>query len=141
MAGATVIANLSGSNLTIGKAGYRRQLCSAHSARILGAYVYAGAGEADESTTDLAWDGHAIIAENGNLLAESTTFVREPQLVTADIDLDRLVADRIRTTSFVDCLEDHDDRLRFRRVVAEAPGTHRTLAAAPPSAAVPVRAR
>jgi NAD+ synthase (glutamine-hydrolysing) len=118
MAGATVVANLSGSNLTIGKAGYRRQLCSSQSARILGAYVYAGAGE-DESTTDLAWDGHAILAENGNVLAESTSFAQEPQLVTADIDLDRLVADRVRTTSFVDCLEDHRRRLRFRRVRAE----------------------
>src|SRR3954468_22638106 len=118
MAGATVVANLSGSNLTIGKAGYRRQLCSSQSARILGAYVYAGAGEG-ESTTDLAWDGHAIVAENGNVLAESTSFAAEPQLVTADIDLDRLVADRMRTTSFVDCLEDHRRRLGFRRVRAD----------------------
>jgi NAD+ synthase (glutamine-hydrolysing) len=115
MAGATVIANLSGSNLTIGKAEYRRQLCSSQSARILGAYVYAGAGEG-ESTTDLAWDGHAIVAENGNVLAESTSFAAEPQLIIADIDLDRLVADRMRTTSFVDCLEDHRRRLQFRRV-------------------------
>jgi NAD+ synthase (glutamine-hydrolysing) len=118
MAGATVIVNLSGSNLTIGKAGYRRQLCSSQSARIFGAYVYAGAGEG-ESTTDLAWDGHAIIAENGNVLAESTAFAPEPQLVVADIDLDRLVADRMRATSFVDCLEDHRQRLHFRRVRAE----------------------
>jgi NAD+ synthase (glutamine-hydrolysing) len=118
MAGATVVANLSGSNLTIGKAGYRRQLCSSQSARVLGAYVYAGAGES-ESTTDLAWDGHAIVAENGNVLAESRAFAQEPQLVTADIDLDRLVADRLRTTSFVDCVEDHRRRLRFRRVPVE----------------------
>src|SRR4051794_15906231 len=128
MAGATVIANLSGSNLTIGKAGYRRQLCSSQSARVIGAYVYAGAGEG-ESTTDLAWDGHAIVAENGNVLAESTAFASEPQLVTADIDLDRLVADRMRTTSFVDCLEDHRPRLRFRRVRVEldAPTTRSPL--------------
>jgi NAD+ synthase (glutamine-hydrolysing) len=118
MAGATVVANLSGSNLTIGKAGYRRQLCSSHSARVLGAYVYAGAGE-DESTTDLAWDGHAIIAENGNVLAESTPFAGTAQLVTADIDLDRLAADRMRTTSFVDCIGDHRRRVRYRRIGAE----------------------
>jgi NAD+ synthase (glutamine-hydrolysing) len=115
MAGATVLVNLSGSNLTIGKAGYRRQLCSAHSARTLTAYVYAGAGE-DESTTDLAWDGHAIIAENGNVLAESAPFADDGQFVVADIDLDRLLADRLRTTSFVDCAHEHRDRTRVRRI-------------------------
>jgi NAD+ synthase (glutamine-hydrolysing) len=117
MAGATVVANLSGSNITIGKAGYRRQLCSAQSARTVSAYVYAGAG-ADESTTDLAWDGHAIIAENGNLLAESERFRREGSLVTADVDLGRLVADRVRMTSFVDCMVDHRAALSHRRVTA-----------------------
>src|SRR3954451_6206118 len=131
MAGATVVANLSGSNLTIGKAGYRRQLCSSQSARTLGAYVYAGAGER-ESTTDLAWDGHAIIAENGNVLAEASAFAQEPQLVITDIDLDRLVADRLRTTSFVDCLEDHRRRLRFRGVRAEVEA---------PTASSPLRRR
>jgi NAD+ synthase (glutamine-hydrolysing) len=115
MAGANVVANLSGSNLTIGKAGYRRQLCSSQSARTLAAYVYAGAGE-DESTTDLAWDGHAIIAENGNVLAESTPFAGEAQLVVADVDLDRLAADRLRTTSFVDSIGDHRRRLAHRRI-------------------------
>jgi NAD+ synthase (glutamine-hydrolysing) len=115
MAGATVVANLSGSNITIGKAGYRRQLCSSHSARTIAAYVYVGAG-ADESTTDLAWDGHAIVAENGNVLVESERFPTEPVLVAADVDLGRLVADRMRTTSFTDCMEDHRASLRFRRV-------------------------
>ena len=118
MAGATVVANLSGSNITIGKAGYRRQLCSSHSARTIAAYVYAGAG-ADESTTDLVWDGHAIVAENGNVLAESDRFAADPVLVTADIDLGRLVADRIRMTSFGDCVGDHESTSRFRRVETE----------------------
>jgi NAD+ synthase (glutamine-hydrolysing) len=125
MAGATVVVNPSGSNITIGKAGYRRQLCSAQSARTISAYAYAGSGFG-ESTTDLAWDGHALIAENGNLLAESERFDKDPSLVSADIDLGRLVADRIRTTSYVDCQEDHRNRLRHRRVrfelgVPEAP--------------------
>jgi NAD+ synthase (glutamine-hydrolysing) len=115
MAGATVLCNPSGSNLTIGKAGYRQQLCSAQSARTIAAYVYAGAGEG-ESTTDLAWDGHAIVAENGNILAEGERFAGGPTLTTADVDLGRLVADRIRTTSYVDCADDHRGALTHRRV-------------------------
>ena len=106
MAGATVVANPSGSNVTVGKAGYRQELCAAHSARTISAYVYAGAGS-DESTTDLAWDGHALIAENGNILAESERFSGDGSLVEADVDLDRLVADRVRMTSYVDCADDH----------------------------------
>jgi NAD+ synthase (glutamine-hydrolysing) len=115
LAGATVVANPSGSNVTIGKAGYREELCRSQSARSLSAYVYAGSGYG-ESTTDLAWDGHAIIAENGNLLAEGGRFARGSSFVTADVDLDRLIADRVRTTSFADTVEDHRGRLAFRRV-------------------------
>ena len=73
MAGATVIGNLSASNITIGKSEYRHQLAADHSARCVAAYLYAAAGPG-ESTTDLAWDGHAMIYENGNLLAESKRF-------------------------------------------------------------------
>ncbi|MDQ1429412.1 MAG: hypothetical protein QOF40_14 [Actinomycetota bacterium] len=129
MAGATVVVNPSGSNITIGKAGYRRQLCSAQSARTISAYAYAGSGFG-ESTTDLAWDGHALIAENGNVLAESERFDRDPSLVSADIDLERLVADRVRMTSYVDCMDDHRDRLRHRRIHLELGGR---------DAAVPLR--
>jgi NAD+ synthase (glutamine-hydrolysing) len=91
LAGATVLANLSASNITIGKADYRRQLCAAQSARTITAYVYTAAG-AGESTTDLAWDGQALIYENGELLAEAERFSEEEQLILADIDLDRIVA-------------------------------------------------
>ena len=73
LAGATVLLNLSASNITIGKADYRRALVASQSARCLAAYVYSAAG-AGESTTDLAWDGHALIAENGNIIAESERF-------------------------------------------------------------------
>ena len=66
MAGATVIANLSASNITVGKADYRRLLCVAHSGRTITGYLYTAAGEG-ESTTDLAWDGQALICENGDL--------------------------------------------------------------------------
>ncbi len=99
LAGATVLVNLSASNVVIGKAGYRRQLVSQQSARCLAAYVYSSAG-AGESTTDLAWDGQALICENGELLVESERFQRRSQLVTADVDLERLARERMRQTSF-----------------------------------------
>jgi NAD+ synthase (glutamine-hydrolysing) len=99
LAGATVLLNLSASNITVSKAGYRRQLVSSQSARCLSAYLYSAAG-AGESTTDLAWDGHALIAENGNLVAESQRFKDPPQLICSEIDLERLSQERMRQTSF-----------------------------------------
>jgi NAD+ synthase (glutamine-hydrolysing) len=99
LAGATVIANLSASNVVIGKHEYRRELASNQSARCIAAYLYSAAG-AGESTTDLAWDGHAIAYENGTLLAESRRFADAPQLTLADVDLGRLAADRMRQNSF-----------------------------------------
>src|SRR5262245_28769350 len=89
LAGATVLLNLSASNVTVAKADYRRDLAGSQSARCLAAYLYSAAGPG-ESTTDLAWDGHALIYENGTLLAESRRFAREPQLIAADVDLERL---------------------------------------------------
>lgn len=117
MAGATVVANLSASNLTIAKRGYRRQLCGAQSARTVSAYVYAGAGSG-ESTTDMVWDGHGLIYENGSLLTERAAFAADGRAVTADVDLDRLMADRIRLTSLVDSIEDHRSRLTTVKRVA-----------------------
>ncbi|RJO76655.1 NAD(+) synthase [Nocardia panacis] len=121
LAGASVLVNLSASNIVIGKADYRRALCASHSARYLAAYLYAAAGHG-ESTTDLAWDGQALVCENGELLAEGARFTDEPRLVSADIDLRRLAADRIRTTSFADNVHDHRERLiRLRRIAFELP--------------------
>ncbi|WP_067814109.1 NAD(+) synthase [Nocardia inohanensis] len=121
LAGASVLVNLSASNIVVGKADYRRALCTGHSARYLAAYLYSAAGHG-ESTTDLAWDGQALICENGNLLAEGERFADHPQLVTADLDLQRLAADRLRTTSFADNVHDHRERLaRFRRIELELP--------------------
>jgi NAD+ synthase (glutamine-hydrolysing) len=121
LAGATVLVNLSASNIVVAKADYRRQLCASQSARCLAAYLYAAAGSG-ESTTDLAWDGHALIYENGDKLAESERFASEPRLVTADVDLQRLTHDRIRMTSFTDAVHDHRDQLRrLRRVLFELP--------------------
>ncbi|HSU77363.1 MAG TPA: NAD(+) synthase [Burkholderiales bacterium] len=116
LAGATVIANLSASNVVIGKEGYRHELVGNQSARCLAAYLYSAAGQG-ESTTDLAWDGHALIYENGTLLAESKRFAAEPQLAYADVDLGRLQADRMRQNTFgATALRHRADVERFRSV-------------------------
>ena len=99
LAGATVLANLSASNITIGKAGYRRALASSQSACCIAAYLYSSAGNG-ESSTDLAWDGQSLICENGELLRESERFSTESHLIIADIDLERLSHERMRQTSF-----------------------------------------
>ncbi len=119
LAGATVLANLSDSNVTIGKADYRRLLCASHSARCIAGYVFTSAG-VGESTTDLAWDGQALIHENGEQLAESERFSDSEQLILADLNLDRLVSDRSTTSSFTDSVHDHRRRLgRMRRIEFE----------------------
>ncbi len=99
LAGATVLLNLSASNITVGKADYRRELVASQSARCLAAYLYSAAGSG-ESTTDLAWDGHALICENGNLIGESQRFHYGAQLICSEIDLERLAQERMRQTSF-----------------------------------------
>src|ERR1700733_6775796 len=99
LAGATVLANLSASNITIGKAETRRLLCASQSARCVAAYLYAAAG-AGESTTDLAWDGQASIFENGATLAETERFPSSSQFALADIDLDLLRHERMQMGSF-----------------------------------------
>ncbi len=101
LAGATVLANLSGSPITIGRAEDRHLLARSASARCLAAYVYAAAGEG-ESSTDLAWDGQTMIYENGRLLAESERFPRGPRRSVADVDLDLLRAERLRMGTFDD---------------------------------------
>src|SRR5438477_7835249 len=99
--GATVLVNLSASNEVIGKSGYRRQLVVNQSGRCIAAYLYAACG-VWESTTDVVFGGHSMIAENGVLLKELRRFQREDELLVADVDLDRLRADRLRTNSFGD---------------------------------------
>jgi NAD+ synthase (glutamine-hydrolysing) len=116
LAGATVLANLSASNITIGKADFRRELCASQSARTIAGYLYTAAGMG-ESTTDLAWDGQALIYENGDLLAESERFAMGEQLIFADMDLDRLVSDRASTSSYGDSIHDHRRRVaRMRQI-------------------------
>ncbi len=116
MAGATVIGNLSASNITIGKSDYRHQLAANQSARLVSAYIYAAAGFG-ESTTDMAWDGHAMIYENGNLLSESERFSTKAQIIYADIDLDRLAQDRMRLTTFGQNAADHKDKIAAFRSI------------------------
>jgi NAD+ synthase (glutamine-hydrolysing) len=99
--GATVLINLSASNEVIGKANYRRQLVVNQSGRCIAAYVYASCG-VNESTTDVVFGGHCLVAENGTLLAESKRFQRDETLLSADVDLDRLRVDRLRINSFGD---------------------------------------
>jgi NAD+ synthase (glutamine-hydrolysing) len=113
--GATVLVNLSASNETIGKANYRRQLVSQQSAHCLAAYVYTSAG-IGESTTDLVFGGHCLIAENGTLLADSPRFSRDEGLFAADVDLERLRHERVVTGSFNDALLSQGLKREFRRI-------------------------
>ena len=101
LAGATVLANLSGSPITIGRADDRCLLARSASARCLAAYVYAAAGEG-ESTTDLAWDGQTMVWENGTCLAMSERFPKGERRATADVDLELLRSERLRMGTFDD---------------------------------------
>jgi NAD+ synthase (glutamine-hydrolysing) len=112
LAGATVLANLSGSPITIGRAEDRRLLARSASARCLAGYVYAAAGEG-ESTTDLAWDGQTMIWENGVLLAQSERFPKGERRSVADIDTELLRSERLRMGTF-------DDNRRHHRLLAES---------------------
>jgi NAD+ synthase (glutamine-hydrolysing) len=116
MAGATVLCNLSASNITIGKAEYRHDLCASQSGKCIAAYLYTAAGPG-ESTTDLAWDGHAMIYEKSEMLATSERFVSQEQIIMADIDLEMLVQDRMRMNTFADTAGEHRNRVeRIRHV-------------------------
>jgi NAD+ synthase (glutamine-hydrolysing) len=115
LAGATVLANLSGSPITIGRASSRALYCQSTSARCLCAYVYA-AGGAGESTTDLSWDGQTSIYENAVLLAEGERFATTDQITVADVDLDLIRQDRNLMGTFDDNRRAHGTRLVYRSV-------------------------
>lgn len=100
-AGATVLGNLSASNEGIGKAEYRRDLIKQHSGRTLSAYVLANVG-VHESTTDLVFGGHLMVAENAILLAENRRFRREAELLATDVDVERLSVERMRQKTFAE---------------------------------------
>ncbi|HET9876975.1 MAG TPA: nitrilase-related carbon-nitrogen hydrolase, partial [Mycobacterium sp.] len=112
LAGATVLANLSGSPITIGRADERKLLARSASLRCLAACVYAAAGEG-ESTTDLAWDGQTMIWENGVLLHQSERFPQGEQRSIADVDTGLLRSERLRVGTF-------DDNRRHHRAAVES---------------------
>ncbi|MGK6308681.1 NAD(+) synthase [Variovorax sp. DT-64] len=116
LAGATVLVNLSASNITIGKSDYRHRLVSLQSARCLAAYLYSSAG-IGESTTDLAWDGQALIYESGDMLAESERFSNSSHIVAADVDLERVSRERMRQNSFGTSVHKHKEALAGWRTV------------------------
>ena len=99
LAGATVLLNPSASNELLAKVDYRRDLVRQQSARCLAAYLYAGSGP-NKSTTDTVWAGHGLIAENGAILAETERFRFDTQIAIADIDVQRLVHERLRNSTF-----------------------------------------
>ena len=101
LAGANVIVNLSASDALVGKGDYRRNLVMNQSARCMAAYVYASAG-VHESTTDMVFSGHLMIAENGSMLAENKNYSRESEIIYADVDVQRLNMQRLSEGSFQD---------------------------------------
>ncbi len=115
LAGATVLANLSGSPITIGRSDTRSILCRTQSMRCLAAYLYAAAGQG-ESTTDLSWDGQTTIFENGAELAQGARFEEDPQLTIADVDLDLLRQERARQGTFEDNRRVATPDARYRTV-------------------------
>jgi NAD+ synthase (glutamine-hydrolysing) len=130
-AGATVIANLSASNFTIGKAEIRRMLATSASDRGKCAYLYVAAGPG-ESSTDLAFDADAFVCENGHELAATERFSREPQLCTVDIDLAALVHERLVAGSFGDCArKEARVHRRFPFPATTAEGLKREVSAHP----------
>ncbi|WP_315501327.1 NAD(+) synthase [Actinomyces radicidentis] len=101
LAGATVLVNISGSPITVGRAEDRLLLARSSSARNLAAYLYAAAGQG-ESSTDLAWDGQTFVYENGALLGETERFPDGPRATVVDVDVEGLHAERLRQSSFDD---------------------------------------
>lgn len=116
LAGATILANLSASNIVIGKAREREMLCASQSARAVAAYVYSASGPG-ESTTDLAWDGQGMIHELGTRLATSDRFDLATEIVLADVDVARIRLERARMGTFNDAARAAGDpETRFRRI-------------------------
>ncbi|MCS0601195.1 NAD(+) synthase [Streptomyces sp. LP11] len=132
LAGATVLLNLSGSPITVGRAEDRELLCRSASTRCLAAYVYAAAG-LGESTTDLSWDGQTMIYENGVLLAETDRFPLDEQYAVADVDLDLLRQERQRMGTFGENRRTHAERTDDFRTVS--------FTLAPPAADLGLRRR
>ncbi|MCR4431526.1 MAG: NAD(+) synthase [Tepidanaerobacteraceae bacterium] len=115
LSGANIIANLSASNELVAKAEYRRKLVEQQSARCISGYIYSGAG-VHESTTDLVFGGHCLIAENGIILEESERFNRVSVIIYSEIDVDRLASERHSNKSFADDYDMEAGRRMYRMV-------------------------
>ncbi|AQR60347.1 NAD(+) synthase [Brevundimonas sp. LM2] len=146
LAGARILLNLSASNVVIGKADERALLCASQSARAMAAYVFAASGWG-ESTTDLAWDGQATIHELGTRLASGERFALDSHLTIADVDVERIGQERMRTGTFADCARRELDeegyvRLGFRIPPPLGEGDHEVVEGATsdtPPAVSPLR--
>jgi NAD+ synthase (glutamine-hydrolysing) len=131
LAGANLLLNLSASPEILGKQAYRRSLVSSQSARCLAAYAYASAGP-NESSTDLVFSGHSLIAENGQILAETERFRFTSQLAVADIDLLRLNSERQRSSSFATGQPQRSFRIQnFRLTIPAVEALQRPLSRTP----------
>ena len=116
MAGAEIVVNLSASNETIGKRNYRRQLVKSKSQTLMCEYVYVSAGSG-ESSTDLVFSGHSMIVENGRIIKENDEIIDNDYLMTADIDLGKIRADRLKGKSFKDAYRTYGGNVDVRQVV------------------------
>lgn len=131
LVGATLLLNLSASPEILGKHAYRRALVASQSARCLAVYAYASAGP-NESSTDLVFSGHSLIAENGQILAETERFKFDSQLAVADVDLERLVGERQRSSSFANGHPVHNFRIQpFKLTPCETATLLRPVARTP----------
>lgn len=115
LAGAVIHLNLSASNERIGKAPYRRGLVTDHSARVVSVYAYTSCG-VHESTTDVVFSGHQMIAENGGIVAEAKRFQRDDVMQFADVDIERVQYDRLISNSFAETQRVYAQFLNFRRI-------------------------
>ena len=127
LAGATVLCNMSGSPITVGKGADRRLLCDAQSRRAIAAYLYAAAGNG-ESTTDLSWDGHLFAYEYGDLLGEAPRFARGASTLSVDVDVEKLAQERRRVGTF-----------RDGAMAAPAPFRRVEFTVGPPAGELPLR--
>ena len=136
LAGASVIVNLSASNITVGKGSIRRNLCAAQSEKCMCAYIYTAAGDG-ESTSDLAWDGYALVYDRGQLVASTESFAPTPSLLEADIDVGRISHERMQIGTFGDARRSYHPAFKsFRRIQwSLAPELNRAL---PPTHPVPM---
>ena len=126
LAGATLLCNLSASNIVVGKADERALLCASQSMRCQAAYLYAAAGPG-ESTTDLAWDGQATIHELGAALAQGQRFALDGHLTIADVDVDRIGLDRLRNGTFAECARNEGETATVVPFLARADQTESEL--------------